>query len=257
MIFTLTFGLIWCWIYFLFPHELPLDFRFISKWFLFDNAITFAFKFDFYSIFLSVVLFPLFCSHVPFHFQFWFIFIFYFLFNPRKTIKFWVAALGHNTWPSVWEFWYTLPRIFCFNCNFNTILNLRKRLIKPYTFLWKSWTPYPEGNFITLCYFRKKLGNISAQPHTTLSIQFLTRENNEKNNTFPLGKQICFDNSMGLCWNFTPTLFYEKAGYLVPKAIYCFRPWFPHPRTVCLIKYELCGNFAERQPVFVFRNKHS
>ena len=33
---------------------------------------------------------------------------------------------------------------------------------------------------------------ISAQPHTTLCIQYLTRENSEKNNTFPLGKQICF-----------------------------------------------------------------
>ena len=46
-------------------------------------------------------------------------------------------------------------------------------------------------------------GEISAQPHTKLCIQFLTRENNEKNNTFPLGKQICFDDSMGLCGNFT------------------------------------------------------
>ena len=46
-------------------------------------------------------------------------------------------------------------------------------------------------------------GKISVQPHTTLYIQFLTRENNEKNNTFPLEKQICFDNSMGLCGNFT------------------------------------------------------
>ena len=33
---------------------------------------------------------------------------------------------------------------------------------------------------------------ISAQPHTTLRIQFLNRENNDKNNTLPLGKQICF-----------------------------------------------------------------
>ena len=32
---------------------------------------------------------------------------------------------------------------------------------------------------------------ISAQPNTTLSIQFLDRENNDKNNTLPLGKQIC------------------------------------------------------------------
>ena len=35
-------------------------------------------------------------------------------------------------------------------------------------------------------------GKISAQPHPTLCIQFLNRENNDKNNTLPLGKQICF-----------------------------------------------------------------
>ena len=46
--------------------------------FYFDNAVTFAFKFDFYFILLSIVFFPLFCSHVPFYFQFWFIFFFYF-----------------------------------------------------------------------------------------------------------------------------------------------------------------------------------
>ena len=34
-------------------------------------------------------------------------------------------------------------------------------------------------------------GKISAQPHTTLRIQFLNRENNNKNNTLPLRKQIC------------------------------------------------------------------
>ena len=38
----------------------------------------------------------------------------------------------------------------------------------------------------------KKLGKISAQPHTTLCIQFLDWENNDKNNRLPLGKQICF-----------------------------------------------------------------
>ena len=47
-------------------------------------------------------------------------------------------------------------------------------------------------------------GKISAQPHTTLCIQFSTRENNKKkNNIIPLGEQICFDNSMGLYGNFT------------------------------------------------------
>ena len=33
---------------------------------------------------------------------------------------------------------------------------------------------------------------ISAQLHTKLCIQFLDRENNDKNNTLPLGKRICF-----------------------------------------------------------------
>ena len=54
---------------------------------------------------------------------------------------------------------------------------------------------------IFLDFFRPKLfskslisnlGKISAQPHTTLCIQFLDRENNDKNNRLPLGKQICF-----------------------------------------------------------------
>ena len=39
---------------------------------------------------------------------------------------------------------------------------------------------------------KKMVGKISAQPHTTLCIQFLDRENNDKNNRLPLGKQICF-----------------------------------------------------------------
>ena len=50
-------------------------------------------------------------------------------------------------------------------------------------------------------------GKISAQPHPTLCIQFLDRENNDKNNTLPLGKQICFTiYSMGLCGNFTKVI---------------------------------------------------
>ena len=47
-----------------------------------------------------------------------------------------------------------------------------------------------------------KLGKISAQPHPTLCIQFLNRENNDKNNTFPLGKQICFT----IVWGCAETL---------------------------------------------------
>ena len=41
-------------------------------------------------------------------------------------------------------------------------------------------------------HFKVKNGKISAQFHTTLCIQFLDRENNDKDNTLPLGKQICF-----------------------------------------------------------------
>ena len=46
------------------------------------------------------------------------------------------------------------------------------------------------------------IGKISAQPHTTLCIQFLNRANNDKNNTLPLGKQICFT----IVWGCTETL---------------------------------------------------
>ena len=38
----------------------------------------------------------------------------------------------------------------------------------------------------------RTIGKISTQPHTTFCIQFLDREDNDKNNTLPLGKQICF-----------------------------------------------------------------
>ena len=41
-----------------------------------------------------------------------------------------------------------------------------------------------------------------AQPHPTLYIQFLNKENNDKNNTFPLGKQICFT----IVWGCAETL---------------------------------------------------
>ena len=51
-----------------------------------------------------------------------------------------------------------------------------------------------------------QFGKISAQPHTTLCIQFLDRENNDKNNTLPLGKQICFSIVWG-CAEILPSLF--------------------------------------------------
>ena len=46
------------------------------------------------------------------------------------------------------------------------------------------------------------LGKISGQSQTTLCIQFLDRENSDKNNTLPLGKQICFT----IVWGCAETL---------------------------------------------------
>ena len=54
-------------------------------------------------------------------------------------------------------------------------------------------------------------GKISAQPHTTLCIQFLNRENNDKNNTFPLGKQICFT----IVWGCAETLPKKQCRYFL------------------------------------------
>ena len=53
---------------------------------------------------------------------------------------------------------------------------------------------------------RNMFGKISAQPHPTLCIQFLDRENNDKNNTLPLGKQICFTIVWG-CAEILPKIF--------------------------------------------------
>ena len=47
-------------------------------------------------------------------------------------------------------------------------------------------------SFKVIYSYENTLGKIAAQPPTTLCIQFLTRENNDKNNTFPSGKQIFF-----------------------------------------------------------------
>ena len=45
------------------------------------------------------------------------------------------------------------------------------------------------------------LGKISAQPHTTLCIQFLDRGNNDKKQYIVVGKTDLFYNSMRLCGN--------------------------------------------------------
>ena len=53
--------------------------------------------------------------------------------------------------------------------------------------------------------FYHKQGKISAPPHPTLCIQFLDWENNDKNNTLPLGKQICF-TIVGGCAEILPKI---------------------------------------------------
>ena len=65
---------------------------------------------------------------------------------------------------------------------------------------FQQWTKYSKNSSIVL--FKKRCGKISAQPHTTLCIQFLNKENNDKNNTLPLGKQICFT----IVWGCAETL---------------------------------------------------
>ena len=61
-----------------------------------------------------------------------------------------------------------------------------------------------------------EVGKISAQPHPTLCIQFLNRGNNDKNNTFPLGKQICFT----IVWGCAETL----------PGSYCYEIFLQHSR---------------------------
>ena len=59
--------------------------------------------------------------------------------------------------------------------------------------LWKnlcSWKNHKQKKVFVKKQAQIRKDKISAQPYTTLCIQFLDREN--KNNTLPLGKQICF-----------------------------------------------------------------
>ena len=63
-----------------------------------------------------------------------------------------------------------------------------------------------------LPYCKRTGGKISAQPHTTLCIQFLERENNDKNNTLPLKKQICLTIVWG-CAEILPSMLQLRQGY--------------------------------------------
>ena len=68
---------------------------------------------------------------------------------------------------------------------------VQKRLLSLLSF--KSCNACGKNVYEQLSTSTTKLhGKISAQLHTTLCIQFLDRDNNDINNTLPLGKQICF-----------------------------------------------------------------
>ena len=71
---------------------------------------------------------------------------------------------------------------------------VEKQWQKQYIAIEKTHLSY---NSMGLCGNFTFFGKISAQPQTTLCIQFLGRENNDKNNTSPLGKQICLTIAWG------------------------------------------------------------
>ena len=64
------------------------------------------------------------------------------------------------------------------------------QLLRTWKLYPRQWKLIPARGFNSVRITGR--GKTSAQPHTTLCIQFLDRENNDKNNTLPLGKQICF-----------------------------------------------------------------
>ena len=73
------------------------------------------------------------------------------------------------------------------------IPTIRLKSLEKLLCLFKKYITYVETVVRSCSVLKTTLkGKISVQPHTTLCIQFLNRENNDKNNTLPLGKQICF-----------------------------------------------------------------
>ena len=61
-----------------------------------------------------------------------------------------------------------------------------------FTVLATIWNLDQEFPLKKYFHFLKCKSKISAQSQTTLPIQFSDRENDDKNNRLPLGKQICF-----------------------------------------------------------------
>ena len=60
---------------------------------------------------------------------------------------------------------------------------------------------------------KQRFGKMSTQPYLALCIQFLDRKNNDKNNTLPLGKQICFTKVWG-CAEILPKVLMDLVWFL-------------------------------------------
>ena len=76
------------------------------------------------------------------------------------------------------------------------------RYLTSFSLIWSKTGSDESWETVNLYFVLKIIDKISAQPHTTLCIQFLNKENNDKNNTFPLGKQIDFT----IVWGCVETL---------------------------------------------------
>ena len=100
--------------------------------------------------------------------------------------------------------------------------------------------------------FSTNCGKISAQLHTTLCIQFMDRENNDKNNTLPLVKKDLFYNSMGLCGNFTPIAFYAVLLTIIAILKNEAKVCFILRNTTCTLNFLLKNFTAKLQELVHF-----
>ena len=112
-------------------------------------------------------------------------------------------------WPSIAEgFLTTRLRVTYYtmkNCrlSYSLIVETKRHVIPATKSFYKYLKIFFAIHYISRMFSCESvLGKISVQPHPTLCIQFLNRENNDKNNTFPLGKQICFT----MVWGCAETL---------------------------------------------------
>ena len=97
---------------------------------------------------------------------------------------------------------HTIVKQICFpngNVLFLSLLSLSKNWMRYWSMgLCGNFTQFGFlGNCARSSTDVNCFGEIFARPHISLCIQFLDRDNNDKNNTSPLGKQICFTRVWG------------------------------------------------------------